>query len=402
MHREEGIRDVIRVRRRVEPPDRQRDEALRQILRPREILRAVALGRPRFQVAEWRRRRRVREARLHIVAAILRVRARPLAAVHVARVQLFPERRHKLGPIQENIRLKPKAARRVRLAPQSHTLQARNPRQDPGRQRPAVFADFVHFAELRQRHGRGELRHPVLAAHKRRFLRRHQRGVIRPVVAEVVKPHRPRVKPLVPRRHHPAFAGCRDLVVLETVGADVRPRANLPAAVTGAQRLRAILDHIQPAAVRLEHDGFQLRRHPLVMHHNHRPRAWRRQSRDLRRVKIQRVVNLREHRPRAHAHNRRETGNPAPRVDDHLVARPDPRGGQRHLERRGPARYRQRVAGAQVRAKFLLQLRGHRRRLGGIGAVIAEQLLAAQDIQHERLFLRADGLVAEAGGRAGT
>ena len=233
-------------------------------------------------------------------------------------------------------------------------------------------------------------------------MRRHDGRMLGPVVAEIAQAHRPLVEALVARRHHAALAAGRDLVVLEAEGGNIAPGADLPAAIARAQGLRAVLQHKDAPAVGLEHNAVHVRRHPLIMHDQHRPRARGGQPDEFGGVQVERLVNLGQHGLRAHAHDGREAGHPAPGREDHLVAGSDAHRRHRHLERAGAAAHAEGVVGADVFAELLFQLHHHgRRRLEG-RAIVAEGLLAAEHIKDEGLFLGADDSGAQAGRGTGT
>ena len=156
------------------------------------------------------------------------------------------------------------------------------------------------------------------------------------MVAEEPEPLRER---RVVRHAHASLAGRDDLVAIEREAADRAERADAATPALGSVRLRGVLEHGETVPVRDRHDRIHVARMAVQVDRDDGARPGGDPRFEACRIELPGLgIRVREHgRGRAIVNDVRG-GHEGQARNDHLVARTDPRGHQRQVERRRPVR----------------------------------------------------------------
>ena len=144
----------------------------------------------------------------------------------------------------------------------------------------------------------------------------------------------------VGRRHGAAVAeGAEVLRRVEAEGGRVGDRAGTRSAVLGADRLGSILDHLEIVRAGKREDPIEIRALAVEVDGEDRPRPLGQQRLEILGIeRVGRLVDVREHGPRAGRLDARDRGDAGVRGRDHLVPLTDTDGLQRDRDRVGPGR----------------------------------------------------------------
>ena len=157
-------------------------------------------------------------------------------------------------------------------------------------------------------------------------------------------------------RDHSALARDDVLGRVEAEGGEVAERPGMAIADERLDRVRAILDHRQPALAREGDDVDDVARSSREVHRNHRARAIRRTALDLLGRHAHRLpVDVREHRNRTRVDDRVCGRRERHCRHDHLVARTEVERHHCQMQGGGARVDRDRVPGLDVRPEGLFE-----------------------------------------------
>ena len=224
----------------------------------------------------------------------------------------------------------------------------------------ATLEAGLHPGELMEAEGGLDVGHVVLeAGHRRGVVAVPRVGEASPgVVAQAVEGVA--LDRLRERRarggHHPALAGGHVLGDVEAERSHVPDDPDAPAPVLRSDRVGRVLDHHQVVSSRDVHDRVHVARTPVEMHRDDGPRAGRDGGLDALGIdEAGAAVAVGEHRYGSRMDDRVRGCHEGHRGGDHLRARADPGRDQAEVERGGAGADRDRVLGAGMGAKELLE-----------------------------------------------